>query len=127
MFCSAGLRAGDEILHLNGKAAAALELSDMQAAFALPSLTLSVSTLPAVDPRHLCTQPPRRAEHDDTLCTDIFSQDQGEPSARTHHPHSIVVLVLVVVGGGGIYMCVSLDSFEKSVRNVLQCFAVYLS
>ncbi|XP_031427573.1 rho guanine nucleotide exchange factor TIAM1 isoform X1 [Clupea harengus] len=74
----AGLRAGDEILHLNGKAAAALELSDMQAAFALPSLTLSVSTLPAVDPRHLCTQPPRRAEHDDTLCTDIFSQDQEE-------------------------------------------------
>ncbi|KAL2094292.1 hypothetical protein ACEWY4_009011 [Coilia grayii] len=73
-----GLQAGDEILQLNGKAAAALELSDMQAAFALPSLALSVNTLAPVDPRHLCTQPPRRADHHDTLCTDIFSQNQEE-------------------------------------------------
>ncbi|XP_041949328.1 LOW QUALITY PROTEIN: T-lymphoma invasion and metastasis-inducing protein 1-like [Alosa sapidissima] len=73
-----GLRAGDEILQLNGKAASALELSDMQAAFALPSLALSVSTLPAVEPSHLCHRPPRRTEHDDTLCTDIFSQNQEE-------------------------------------------------
>ncbi|XP_062392386.1 rho guanine nucleotide exchange factor TIAM1 [Sardina pilchardus] len=73
-----GLRAGDEILQLNGKAASALELSDMQAAFALPSLALRVSTLPAVEPGHLCHRPPRRTEHDDTLCTDIFSQNQEE-------------------------------------------------
>lgn len=98
VFCLAGLRAGDEILHLNEKAAAALELSDMQAAFALPSLSLSVSTLPAIEPRHLCQRPPRRAEHDDTaLSTDIFSQNQGEPSA---HTPSLPYFVCVCVFGG---------------------------
>ncbi|XP_063059378.1 rho guanine nucleotide exchange factor TIAM1 isoform X2 [Engraulis encrasicolus] len=87
-----GLQPGDEILQLNGKAAAALEVADMQAAFGLPSLALAVSTLPPPgDPHsHLCSRPPRRAppehnqhrggdrDHDRTLCTDIFSQDQEE-------------------------------------------------
>uniref|UniRef100_A0A8C2JIX6 TIAM Rac1 associated GEF 1a n=1 Tax=Cyprinus carpio TaxID=7962 RepID=A0A8C2JIX6_CYPCA len=57
-----GLRAGDEILKLNSKPASVLELADMQAAFSLPSLTLTVSTLPAADPHQLCQMPPRRSD-----------------------------------------------------------------
>uniref|UniRef100_A0AAY4DDS8 TIAM Rac1 associated GEF 1 n=1 Tax=Denticeps clupeoides TaxID=299321 RepID=A0AAY4DDS8_9TELE len=72
----AGLKAGDEIVELNSKPGSELETSDMQAAFSLPSLTLTVSSLPAVDPRHLCQLPPRRSDADDHLCTDIFSQNQ---------------------------------------------------
>ncbi|XP_016348945.1 T-lymphoma invasion and metastasis-inducing protein 1-like isoform X2 [Sinocyclocheilus anshuiensis] len=69
-----GLRAGDEILNLNSKPASVLELADMQAAFSLPSLTLTVSTLPATDPHQLCQMPPRRSDGAQDLCTDIFSQ-----------------------------------------------------
>uniref|UniRef100_A0A9J7ZBN3 TIAM Rac1 associated GEF 1 n=1 Tax=Cyprinus carpio carpio TaxID=630221 RepID=A0A9J7ZBN3_CYPCA len=72
-----GLRAGDEILKLNSKPASVLELADMQAAFSLPSLTLTVSTLPAADPHQLCQMPPRRSDGAQDLCTDIFSQSQG--------------------------------------------------
>lgn len=73
-----GLRAGDEILKLNSKPASVLELADMQAAFALPSLTLTVSTLPAADPHQLCQLPPRRSDGAQDLCTDIFSQSQED-------------------------------------------------
>ncbi|KAK7120504.1 hypothetical protein R3I94_020493 [Phoxinus phoxinus] len=76
-----GLRAGDEILKLNSKPASALELADMQAAFSLPSLTLTVSTLPATDPHQLCQLcllPPRRSDGAQDLCTDIFSQSQED-------------------------------------------------
>ncbi|KAI2659812.1 Rho guanine nucleotide exchange factor TIAM1 [Labeo rohita] len=73
-----GLRAGDEILKLNSKPASALELADMQAAFSLPSLTLTVSTLPATDPHQLCQMPPRRSDGVQDLCTDIFSQSQED-------------------------------------------------
>ncbi|XP_030648416.1 T-lymphoma invasion and metastasis-inducing protein 1 [Chanos chanos] len=73
-----GLKAGDEILQLNDKAACVLEMSDMQAAFSLPSLTLTVSTLPPVDPRLLCRLPPRRSDGAEDLCTDIFSQSQED-------------------------------------------------
>ncbi|XP_058644973.1 rho guanine nucleotide exchange factor TIAM1 isoform X2 [Onychostoma macrolepis] len=69
-----GLRAGDEILKLNSKTASVLELADMQAAFSLPSLTLTVSMLPATDPHQLCQMPPRRSDGAQDLCTDIFSQ-----------------------------------------------------
>ncbi|KAF3840761.1 hypothetical protein F7725_006623 [Dissostichus mawsoni] len=41
-----GLKAGDEILLLNGKPASALQMDDMRSAFANQALTLSVSTLP---------------------------------------------------------------------------------
>ncbi len=75
--CS-GLRAGDEILKLNSKPASVLELADMQAAFSLPSLTLTVSMLPATDPHQLCQLPPRRSDGAQDLCTDIFSQSQGK-------------------------------------------------
>ncbi|XP_073672136.1 rho guanine nucleotide exchange factor TIAM1 isoform X2 [Paramisgurnus dabryanus] len=73
-----GLRAGDEIVKLNSKPASALELADMQAAFALPSLTLTVSTLPTADPHQLCLQPPRRSDGAQEHCTDIFSQSQED-------------------------------------------------
>uniref|UniRef100_A0A8C2A9T2 TIAM Rac1 associated GEF 1a n=1 Tax=Cyprinus carpio TaxID=7962 RepID=A0A8C2A9T2_CYPCA len=73
-----GLRAGDEILKLNSKPASVLELADMQAAFSLPSLTLTVSTLPAADPHQLCQMPPRRSDGAQDLCTDIFSQSQED-------------------------------------------------
>ncbi|XP_073685542.1 rho guanine nucleotide exchange factor TIAM1 isoform X1 [Garra rufa] len=73
-----GLRAGDEVLKLNSKPASALELADMQAAFSLPSLTLTVSTLPATDPHQLCQMPPRRSDGAQDLCTDDISQSQED-------------------------------------------------
>uniref|UniRef100_A0A8C1I9Z7 TIAM Rac1 associated GEF 1a n=1 Tax=Cyprinus carpio TaxID=7962 RepID=A0A8C1I9Z7_CYPCA len=76
-----GLRAGDEILKLNSKLASVLQLADMQAAFSLPSLTLTVSTLSATDPHQLCQMPPRRSDGGQDVCTDIFSQSQG----KLHH------------------------------------------
>uniref|UniRef100_A0A671PAH4 T-lymphoma invasion and metastasis-inducing protein 1-like n=2 Tax=Sinocyclocheilus anshuiensis TaxID=1608454 RepID=A0A671PAH4_9TELE len=76
-----GLRAGDEILKLNSNLASVLELADMQAAFSLPSLTLTVSTLSATDPHQLCQMPPRRSDGAQDVCTDIFSQSQG----KLHH------------------------------------------
>ncbi|XP_036380069.1 T-lymphoma invasion and metastasis-inducing protein 1 isoform X1 [Megalops cyprinoides] len=73
-----GLQAGDEILQLNGKDAASLNVSDMRAAFSQPSLCLTVSAAPAVDPQRLCQLPPRRPEGEEDLCTDIFSQSQED-------------------------------------------------
>uniref|UniRef100_A0A671PFU0 T-lymphoma invasion and metastasis-inducing protein 1-like n=1 Tax=Sinocyclocheilus anshuiensis TaxID=1608454 RepID=A0A671PFU0_9TELE len=73
-----GLRAGDEILKLNSNLASVLELADMQAAFSLPSLTLTVSTLSATDPHQLCQMPPRRSDGAQDVCTDIFSQSQED-------------------------------------------------
>ncbi len=78
-----GLKAGDEILMLNGKPASALQMDDMRAAFVDQALTLSVSTLPQLDPRVLCSIPPRRSDGEQDLATDIFSQDQGEGSCPT--------------------------------------------
>uniref|UniRef100_A0A671W2E4 TIAM Rac1 associated GEF 1 n=1 Tax=Sparus aurata TaxID=8175 RepID=A0A671W2E4_SPAAU len=76
--CPPGLRAGDEILLLNGKPASALQMDDMRAAFENQALTLSVSTLPQLDPRVLCSLPPRRSDGEQDPATDIFSQDQGK-------------------------------------------------
>ncbi|KAM4620970.1 rho guanine nucleotide exchange factor TIAM1-like [Polymixia lowei] len=73
-----GLRAGDEILLLNGKPASALQMDDMRAAFVNPALTLSVSTLPELDPRLLCSLPPRRSDGEQDPATDIFSQSQED-------------------------------------------------
>ncbi|XP_051766870.1 rho guanine nucleotide exchange factor TIAM1 isoform X4 [Ctenopharyngodon idella] len=50
----------------------------MQAAFSLPSLTLTVSTLPTTDSHQLCQLPPRRSDGAQDLCTDIFSQSQED-------------------------------------------------
>ncbi|XP_030293281.1 T-lymphoma invasion and metastasis-inducing protein 1 isoform X2 [Sparus aurata] len=72
------LRAGDEILLLNGKPASALQMDDMRAAFENQALTLSVSTLPQLDPRVLCSLPPRRSDGEQDPATDIFSQDQED-------------------------------------------------
>ncbi|KAJ8412528.1 hypothetical protein AAFF_G00128640, partial [Aldrovandia affinis] len=65
-----GLKAGDEILQLNGKDAGSLNASDMKAAFSRPSLCLAVSTVPDVDAPRLCQLPPRRSEGEEDLCTD---------------------------------------------------------
>ncbi|XP_063751459.1 rho guanine nucleotide exchange factor TIAM1-like isoform X2 [Eleginops maclovinus] len=73
-----GLKAGDEILLLNGKPASALQMDDMRAAFANQALTLSVSTLPQMDPRVLCSLPPRRSDAEQNPTTDIFSQSQED-------------------------------------------------
>uniref|UniRef100_A0AAQ4P7Q3 TIAM Rac1 associated GEF 1 n=1 Tax=Gasterosteus aculeatus aculeatus TaxID=481459 RepID=A0AAQ4P7Q3_GASAC len=86
-----GLKAGDEILLLNGKPASALQMDDMRAAFVNQALTLSVSTLPQLDPRVLCCLPPRRSDGEQDPATDIFSQSQGkrkhscEADAERHH------------------------------------------
>ncbi|CAK6969114.1 rho guanine nucleotide exchange factor TIAM1-like [Scomber scombrus] len=73
-----GLKAGDEILLLNGKPASALQMDDMRAAFLNQALTLSVSTVPQLDPLVLCSLPPRRADGEQELATDIFSQSQED-------------------------------------------------
>ncbi|TKS82965.1 T-lymphoma invasion and metastasis-inducing protein 1 [Collichthys lucidus] len=73
-----GLKAGDEILLLNGKPASALQMDDMRAEFVNQALTLSISTLPQLDPLVLCALPPRRSEGEQDASTDIFSQSQGE-------------------------------------------------
>ncbi|TMS13717.1 T-lymphoma invasion and metastasis-inducing protein 1, partial [Larimichthys crocea] len=73
-----GLKAGDEILLLNGKPASALQMDDMRAAFVNQALTLSVSTLPQLDPLVLCALPPRRSEGEQDASTDIFSQSQED-------------------------------------------------
>ena len=75
-----GLKAGDEILLLNGKPASALQMDDMRAAFLNQALTLSVSTVPQLDPLVLCSLPPRRSDGEQDLATDIFSQSQGKDS-----------------------------------------------
>uniref|UniRef100_A0A3Q1H627 TIAM Rac1 associated GEF 1a n=1 Tax=Anabas testudineus TaxID=64144 RepID=A0A3Q1H627_ANATE len=72
------LKAGDEILLLNGKPASALQMDDMRNAFANPVLTLTVSTLPQLDPRVLNSLPPRRSDGEQDQATDIFSQSQGK-------------------------------------------------
>ncbi|XP_047463292.1 rho guanine nucleotide exchange factor TIAM1 isoform X2 [Mugil cephalus] len=73
-----GLKEGDEILLLNDKAASALQEDDMRAAFANQIFTLSVSTLPQMDSRVLCSLPPRRSEGELDSATDIFSQSQED-------------------------------------------------
>ncbi|XP_060751322.1 rho guanine nucleotide exchange factor TIAM1 isoform X2 [Tachysurus vachellii] len=73
-----GLRAGDEILKLNDKEASALELSDLNAAFAQPSLTLTVSAVPSSEPCQRYPQLPRRSEAQHDHYTDIFSQSQED-------------------------------------------------
>ncbi|XP_026184416.1 T-lymphoma invasion and metastasis-inducing protein 1-like isoform X2 [Mastacembelus armatus] len=72
-----GLKAGDEVLFLNGKPASALQMDDMRAAFVNQSLTLSISALPQLDPEVLCSLPPRRSDGEQDTATDIFSQSQG--------------------------------------------------
>ncbi|XP_037544235.1 T-lymphoma invasion and metastasis-inducing protein 1 [Nematolebias whitei] len=72
------LKAGDEILSLNGKPASDLQMDDMKAAFAGHMLTLSVSTLPQLDPKVLCSCPPRRSDVEQETATDIFSQSQED-------------------------------------------------
>lgn len=74
------MKAGDEILFLNGKPASDLEMDDMKAAFAGHTLTLSVSTVPQLDPKVLCSCPPRRSDGEHDTATDIFSQSQGKTS-----------------------------------------------
>uniref|UniRef100_A0A3B4H4L9 T-lymphoma invasion and metastasis-inducing protein 1-like n=1 Tax=Pundamilia nyererei TaxID=303518 RepID=A0A3B4H4L9_9CICH len=74
------LKAGDEILLLNGKEASALQKDDMMSAFTNQTLTLSISTLPQLDPRMVCYCPPRRSDVEQNLATDIFSQSQGKVS-----------------------------------------------
>uniref|UniRef100_A0A8C4NRW1 T-lymphoma invasion and metastasis-inducing protein 1 n=1 Tax=Dicentrarchus labrax TaxID=13489 RepID=A0A8C4NRW1_DICLA len=77
-FIESCLKAGDEILLLNGKPASALQMDDMRAAFVNHALTLSISTLPQLDPRVLCSLPPRRSDGEQDPATDIFSQSQGK-------------------------------------------------
>uniref|UniRef100_A0A3Q1B8M6 TIAM Rac1 associated GEF 1a n=1 Tax=Amphiprion ocellaris TaxID=80972 RepID=A0A3Q1B8M6_AMPOC len=77
-----GLKVGDEILLLNGKPASALQMDDMRTAFVNQELTLSISTLPQLDPRVLCSLPPRRSDGEQDTTTDIFSQNQGESTEQ---------------------------------------------
>ncbi|KAM9847215.1 rho guanine nucleotide exchange factor TIAM1-like [Aulostomus maculatus] len=76
--CGKGLRAGDEILLLNGKPASALQMDDMRAAFINQALTLSISTLPQLEPSLLCSHRPRRSDGEQNPATDIFSQSQED-------------------------------------------------
>ncbi|KAJ0061548.1 hypothetical protein NL108_005699, partial [Boleophthalmus pectinirostris] len=72
-----GIRAGDEILFLNGKSACALDMEDMRGAFVNQAVSLTLSVLPQLDPRTVCPAPPRRTYGEQDTSTDIFSQSQG--------------------------------------------------
>lgn len=78
LFFPPGLKSGDEVLLLNGKPASALQMDDMRDAFVNQALTLSISTIPELDPQVLCSNPPRRSDWEQDPATDIFSQSQGE-------------------------------------------------
>ncbi|KAM8835008.1 rho guanine nucleotide exchange factor TIAM1 [Synchiropus picturatus] len=71
-----GMKAGDEILLLNGKAASQLQMEDVRSAFVRPALSLSLSTLPRLDPMVLCSLPPRRC--DQNASVDILSLSQED-------------------------------------------------
>ncbi|XP_072302051.1 rho guanine nucleotide exchange factor TIAM1 [Eucyclogobius newberryi] len=73
-----GIRAGDEILYLNGKSACALEMEDMRGAFVNQAVTLTVSVLPQLDSRTVCPAPPRRTYGEQDTSTDVFSQSQED-------------------------------------------------
>ncbi|XP_015817147.3 rho guanine nucleotide exchange factor TIAM1 isoform X1 [Nothobranchius furzeri] len=73
-----GLKAGDEILYLGEKPASELQTEDMKAAFADYTLTLNISTLPELDRKMLCSNPPRRSDGKQDTSTDIFSQSQED-------------------------------------------------
>ncbi|XP_033834219.1 rho guanine nucleotide exchange factor TIAM1 isoform X1 [Periophthalmus magnuspinnatus] len=75
---SKGIRAGDEILFLNGKSACALDMEDMRGAFVNQAVTLTVSVLPQLDSRTVCSTPPRRTYGEQDTSTDIFSQNQED-------------------------------------------------
>ncbi|XP_066555933.1 rho guanine nucleotide exchange factor TIAM1 isoform X1 [Amia ocellicauda] len=76
--CAKGLKPGDEILQLNGKDSNSLNFTDMKAAFSQPSLSLTFSTVPAVETQQACVRPPRRSDGDEEQHTDIFSQSQED-------------------------------------------------
>ncbi|KAL4647747.1 T-lymphoma invasion and metastasis-inducing protein 1-like [Arapaima gigas] len=73
-----GLNVGDEVLQMNGRDTSCLCVSDMKAAFLYPSLSLTVSMLPALDRKQLCYFPPRQSDGQGDLYTDIFSQSQED-------------------------------------------------
>ncbi|XP_068188075.1 rho guanine nucleotide exchange factor TIAM1 isoform X2 [Antennarius striatus] len=73
-----GLKAGDEILLLNGKSASVLRLDDLKAALENQVMTLSISTLPELDSKVLCSVPTRRSDLEQDPTTDIFSQSQED-------------------------------------------------
>uniref|UniRef100_A0A8C6P3Z9 TIAM Rac1 associated GEF 1 n=1 Tax=Nothobranchius furzeri TaxID=105023 RepID=A0A8C6P3Z9_NOTFU len=64
------------ILYLGEKPASELQTEDMKAAFADYTLTLNISTLPELDRKMLCSNPPRRSDGKQDTSTDIFSQSQ---------------------------------------------------
>uniref|UniRef100_A0A7N8XA50 TIAM Rac1 associated GEF 1a n=1 Tax=Mastacembelus armatus TaxID=205130 RepID=A0A7N8XA50_9TELE len=77
-----GLKAGDEVLFLNGKPASALQMDDMRAAFVNQSLTLSISALPQLDPEVLCSLPPRRSDGEQDTCP--MSSSSSSSSQLSH-------------------------------------------
>uniref|UniRef100_A0A8C1GL35 TIAM Rac1 associated GEF 1a n=1 Tax=Cyprinus carpio TaxID=7962 RepID=A0A8C1GL35_CYPCA len=109
-----GLRAGDEILKLNSKLASVLQLADMQAAFSLPSLTLTVSTLSATDPHQLCQMPPRRSDGGQDVCTDIFSQSQG----KLHHRCLLFFIYLHILLSSSVLFGASTEQVTAFCRNL---------
>lgn len=95
IFLPPGLKSGDEVLLLNGKPASALQMDDMKAAFVNQALTLSISTVPELDPQVLCCHPPRRSDWEQDPATDIFSQSQGEAFCRVERmPHAAKIVLV---------------------------------
>lgn len=76
---------------LNGKPASALQMDDLKAAFVAQALTLSISTVPELDPQVRCCHPPRRSDLEQDAATDIFSQNQGEAFCSVESSFFLIV------------------------------------
>lgn len=99
-FCVAGLKAGDEIVEINKKAAEDLDSALLKDALVQPSLCLTVRTYPEIEEgQKLMQSPPRRLENpsdlsDSTLAFAGSNQGIGfsaEITRRKIHAYNVLV------------------------------------
>ena len=99
-FCVAGLKAGDEIVEINKKAAEDLDSALLKDALVQPSLCLTVRTYPEIEEgQKLMQPPPRRLENPSDLSDSALAfagSNQGigfnvEITRRRIHAYNVLV------------------------------------
>lgn len=99
-FCVAGLKAGDEIVEINKKAAEDLDSALLKDALVQPSLCLTVRTYPEIEEgQKLMQPPPRRLENPSDLSDGTLAfagSNQGiwfdvEITRRRIHTYNVLV------------------------------------